>query len=107
MAKDDEPIVLYWIGQATNPRLKARYWLQVALFNIIIYAVLIVSSPGLIFFIPALIVAIKAVKKLDEGNEERCKRLTLYSMILNYLGITLGGISLLIFLLIPSLMVLL
>jgi hypothetical protein len=59
MAKDDEPIVLYWIGQATNPRLKARYWLQVALFNIIIYAVLIVSSPGLIFFIPALIVAIK------------------------------------------------
>lgn len=59
MAKEGEPIFMWWIGQADTPRLKARYWLQVSLLNTIVFAVSIFCLPGIFFTIPALILAIQ------------------------------------------------
>lgn len=57
MAKDDEPTYIWWIGQANTPRLKARYWLQFGIVNIIGFMVVLIGLPALIFLIPATIFA--------------------------------------------------
>uniref|UniRef100_A0A1X7VSA4 Uncharacterized protein n=1 Tax=Amphimedon queenslandica TaxID=400682 RepID=A0A1X7VSA4_AMPQE len=87
LAKEDEPTLFWWIGQASTPRLRARYWLQFAIINSIAYSVVIVGIPSLIFFIPATILAYQAVIKYDEGNEEACKTKTKISAILSVLGV--------------------
>ena len=59
MAEEGEPAIMWWIGQANTPRLKARYWLQVSLINTFAFAVSILFLPGILFTIPALILAIQ------------------------------------------------
>ena len=57
MAQEGEPIIFTWIGQANTPRLRARYWLQFALFNGITSLIVALMIPGLLFYIPAGILA--------------------------------------------------
>ena len=57
LAKEDEPTIVWWIGQASTPRLRARYWLQFGIFNIIAFIVVSIGIPALIFLIPATILA--------------------------------------------------
>ena len=63
MAQEGEPVIFFWIGQANTPRLRARYWLQVALFNGIIGFLFFFGILGLLFFIPAGILAYQVSQK--------------------------------------------
>uniref|UniRef100_A0A1X7VTT5 Uncharacterized protein n=1 Tax=Amphimedon queenslandica TaxID=400682 RepID=A0A1X7VTT5_AMPQE len=98
MAKDDEPTFIWWIGQANTPRLKARYWLQFGIFNIISLSVILIGIPALILLIPATIFAYQAVIKYDEGDEGACKTKTSISSLLSILSmivfvLCVGGTS--------------
>ena len=63
MAQEGEPVIFFWIGQANTPRLRARYWLQFALFNGIVGFLFFFGILSLLFFIPAGILAYQVSQK--------------------------------------------
>ena len=63
MAQEGEPAIFFWIGQVNTPRLRARYWLQVSLFNSIVGLLFFLGILSLLFFIPAGILAYQVSRK--------------------------------------------
>ena len=52
-AREGEPTCIYWMAQADTARLKARFWLQYGIINVIVFGICILFT-WLVYFLPVL-----------------------------------------------------